>query len=77
MDKSFIVTFSITGEVRVMAENSDAAYQHVMEMTQRELADLGELEVFAPETDEDRERAWELFRERIARGRKDDDAIPY
>lgn len=77
MDKLFLVPFSICGEIKVMAANEDAAYQHVIEMTQRELADLGELEISAPETSEDRKRAWDLFKEKIARGKNDDDAVPF
>jgi len=77
MDKLFLVPFSICGEIKVMAADENAAYQHVIEMTQRELAELGELEVSAPETTEDRERAWKRFQEYIARGKNDDDAVPF
>ena len=36
-----------------------------MEMTQLELAEIGELEVFAPETDKDIAAAWAAFEAKI------------
>ncbi len=65
MDKVFTVGFAINGEVRIAAATKDDAYQHVMEMTQRELAEHGELEVFAPETDEEIAEAWAAFEAKI------------
>ena len=71
----YLIDWSINGTTEVDADSKDQAQLVFNSISKRELIDDGDLEVHCePETKQERECAWELFRASIGRTKEETDA---
>ncbi len=77
----FLIDWSINGTTEIDAADKEQAELVFNQISKREHAESGDLEMHAePETQEDRESAWERWKALIDKGRKHDqptrDTVP-